>query len=561
MSIAFFNARKRVKKNPRLEFQLKDDDTLIFKLKYISSERDFKDYTKLSRGYFEVKIVSLPALFELCSEKCYEIIPLPENIEKAVTLTHTITFDESFKETALWKRMFEYQRDGVELTIRMGTRSLIGDEMGLGKTLQAIAVIKYHDHQSVLIICPAYLRYTWKHELEKWLGTVELCIVNKGSDEMNKGTFQYLIISYELASKRAAELKALNFEIVVCDESHYFKGHRTKRTRNLTPLVKKIPHALLLTGTPALNRPCELFPQMHMLRPDFFKTWGTYTKRYCNGQMSPLGFYDYSGSSNAFELVWFIRRVAMIRRVKRDVLTQLPAKQRSEMYVPLLPNKIAPMLPFFSEWKALNRAIPNMVPCSEEIKSASFRRKTLISQLFRMTSVAKADVVKKIVKDFADSGLKFIVFCYHKELMNQISSVLSCPFIRIDGSTPQESRQTLVDKFQNGDAQVAVLSLLAASTGLTLTATSHVLFAELYFVPGTMLQAEDRIHRVGQTKVCSIKYIIAEGSLDDYIFKMLRHKLETLDTVLDGRTDREFRGERVDYSKDGVQRTDCETLF
>ena len=142
----------------------------------------------------------------------------------------------------------------------------------------------------------------------------------------------------------------------------------------------------------------------------------------------------------------------------------------------------------------------------------------------------------------------FIVFCYHMELMTAVCSVLDCPYIRIDGSTPQQKRQDLVDDFQEGRAKVAVLSLGAASTGLTLTATSLVLFAELYFVPGTILQAEDRVHRVGQTKVCDIRYIIAEGSLDDYIFKMLYYKLQTLDSVLDGRADREFKGEKIEWN-------------
>lgn len=546
MSVAFFNARKKAKKNPRLEFQLKDEETLVFKLKCLSSESCFSSFTKVKRGQFEVKLKDLQGVLTICAENGYEVIALPTFVEDALAYEPTGTFDESFKERDLYKTLFPYQRDGIEMAVRFGSRCLIGDEMGLGKTLQAIALIQYHAHKKVLIICPAYLRYTWKHELNKWLDDVEFCIINKGTDEFVPNT--YVIISYELASKRAKELEEMEFEIVVCDESHYFKGHSTKRTKNLTPLIKKIPHALLLTGTPALNRPCELFSQVHMLRPKFFKNWKTYTKRYCNGQMSPLGFYDFSGSSNSFELVWIIRKLLMIRRVKRDVLTQLPAKQRSEMYIPLKPSETKKMKPLFAEWKELNMKIPDMVPCSEEIKKAAFRRKCIISELFRLTSVAKADIVKKVVKDLLDQGLNFIVFCYHMELMTAVCSVLDCPYIRIDGSTPQQKRQDLVEEFQDGRAKVAVLSLGAASTGLTLTATSLVLFAELYFVPGTILQAEDRVHRVGQTKVCDIRYIIAEGSLDDYIFKMLYYKLQTLDSVLDGRADREFKGEKIEWN-------------
>jgi SWI/SNF-related matrix-associated actin-dependent regulator 1 of chromatin subfamily A len=546
MSLAFFNARKRQKKNPRLQFRLKDENTLIFKLRNFHSEDLFNVYKRLKKSEYEVTIFQLESLLRLCQENKLEVIALPENVENALSFEADASFNEEFKESPIYKIMFKYQQDGVESAIRFGSRVLLADEMGLGKTLQAIAVVKYHNHSKVLIITPAYLRYTWKHELNKWLDDIDICIINKGTDEMRPDTF--LIISYELASKRAAELSAMNFEIVICDESHYLKGHRTKRTKNLTPVVKKIPHVLLLTGTPALNRPCELFPQAHILRPSYFKKWKPFTVRYCDGQISPLGYYDFSGASNQEELVWMMRKLLMIRRVKRDVLTELPAKRRSEMYIPLPKTKTKKLGPLFDEWKKLNRMIPTMVPCSDEIKSAGFRRKCIISELFRLTSIAKADVVTKIVKDMADQGLQFIVFCYHQSMMDSICTALKCSFIRIDGATPQEKRQDMVDKFQSGGAQVAVLSLLAASTGLTLTATSLVLFAELYFVPGTILQAEDRVHRVGQTKVCDIRYIIAEGSLDDYIFKMLYQKLQTLDSVLDGRNDREFKGERIEWN-------------
>jgi SWI/SNF-related matrix-associated actin-dependent regulator 1 of chromatin subfamily A len=546
MSIAFFNARKKVKRNPRVDFQLKDDETLVFSLKYLREEKLFFEYTKLSKGKFEVKIKDLKKLLDICDSNGFEVITLPDEIESAIEFDLNIPFDESFKERDLYKTMFPYQREGVKDVIcKFDGRCLIGDEMGLGKTLQAISVCQYYGHKSVLVICPAYLRYTWKHELEKWLKDIDTCIINKGKDEMRDDCF--MIISYELAAKRADEIKDMSFEIVICDESHYLKGHKTKRTKYLTPVVKKIRHVLMLSGTPALNRPCEIFPQAHMIRPEFFKKWKSYTVRYCNGQMSPLGYYDFSGSTNSFELTWLLRKTIMIRRNKRDVLTELPPKCRAELYVPLKKNKVKKMEPLFKEWKELNRVIPQMVPCSEDIKKASFRRKCLISELFRMTSEAKTDMVKTIVKDMVDQGLKFIVFCYHKQIMTEICNILEVPYIRIDGDTKQEIRQDLVNEFQEGDAQVAVLSLLAASTGITLTAANLVLFGELYFVPGTILQAEDRVHRVGQTKTCDIRYIIAEGSLDDHIFKMLYYKLQTLDTILDGRVDREFKGERVDW--------------
>jgi len=549
-SIAFWNYRKKIKRTPHVLFQLKDPNTLIFRLKYITNNADFKNYKKISRYEYQIKREDLQKVVDICDRYRWEVIPFPNTVQKALDLSIDLPFKESFEQTHLWDCMFDYQKEGVKHVIKhLSGRALIGDEMGLGKTLQAISVYKYYDIQKLLVICPAYLRYTWKHELEKWVPGIESSVILTGKDSLEQVC--PLIISYELAATKAKELKKMKFEMVICDESHYLKSHKTKRAKAITPLVISIKKALLLSGTPALNRPIELYSQLHMLYPKIFPKYKQYAERYCDGKMSPLGYYDDSGMSNQYELKWMARKVALIRRVKRDVLTQLPKKNRSELYLQLKKKDIKPMKPLFDKWKDLNKRIPAMVPASEEIKKAGFERKCIITELFRKTSEAKVSVVKKVVKDMVDQGLKFIVFCYHKKLMDEIQEV--CPSnIRIDGDTPIQKRQGLVDDFQTGDVQVAVLSLLAASTGLTLTATSIVLFAELYFVPGTILQAEDRVHRIGQENACDIRFIIAKGSLDEHIWKMLHYKLATLDTALDGRSDRTMKGEMIDW--DGLER-------
>ena len=544
-SVAFWNYRKKIKRTPHVLFQLKDPRTLIFRLKYITNHANFSKYKKISRYEFEIDRNDLQQVVDICDRYSWEVVPFPNTVQKALDLSIDIPFDASFKKTHLWNCMFDYQREGVEHIVKhFNGRALIGDEMGLGKTLQAISLYKYYKANKLLVICPAYLRFTWKHELEKWIPGIESTVILTGKDALDQ--VPPLILSYELACAKAKELKAMPFDMIICDESHYLKSHKTKRAKAITPLVIAIPKALLLSGTPALNRPIELFSQLHMLYPIIFPKYKQYAKRYCDGKMSPLGYYDDSGMSNEHELKWMSRKVALIRRVKRDVLTQLPKKNRSELYLQLRKREIRPMQPLFEKWKDLNKRIPQMVPASEEIKKAGFERKCLITELFRKTSEAKVSVVKKVVKDMVDQGLKFIVFCYHKKLMDEVEEV--CPSnIRIDGDTPIQKRQGLVDDFQTGDVQVAVLSLLAASTGLTLTATSIVLFAELYFVPGTILQAEDRVHRIGQENACDIRFIIAKGSLDEHIWKMLHYKLATLDTCLDGRSDRTIKGKEVQW--------------
>lgn len=565
-SVAFWNARKKAKRNPQVQFQLKDLKTLILKLKYIYGENPFKEYASVGVRQYEFPVGDLQHVVDICDTHGWEVVQFPEEVQEAVDHDINIPFEKSFHQSHVWKCMFPYQKEGVEHIItKFNGRALIGDEMGLGKSLQAISTFMYYNHrtkkhkQKLLIICPAYLRYNWKNELEKWVNSdpmlleaslqstrqpIEPTVILTGKDPLDQPT--PLIMSYELAALHAKALKKMGFGMVICDESHYLKSHKTKRSKAIAPLVKSIQYALLLSGTPALNRPVELYSQLHMLYPKVFPKFRQFADRYCNGHMSPMGFYDSSGMSNNYELKWMARKMALIRRVKRDVLTDLPKKIRSEIYLKLKKKDVKPMADGFKRWKELNATIPTMVPASDMIKKAAFERKCIISDLYRKTSAAKVTVVKQVVKDMVDQGLKFLVFCYHKALMDAIQEV--CPSnIRIDGDTPLKKRQEYVDDFQNGDVQVAVLSMLAAGTGITLTASSTVLFAELNFVPGILLQAEDRVHRIGQKSSCDIRYIIADGSLDTHIWKMIHYKLATLDTALDGRSDRTMEGKKIEW--------------
>ena len=550
MSVAFWNARKRQKRNPRLEFQLKDPSTFIFKTRYITDQTPLATYSKLSRCTYEISKDQLSDVLTIAAKAGWEVIPIPDYVEEALKFDLNKPFDESFKDTDIWKKMFDFQKEGLRMVVeKFDGKALICDEMGLGKTLQAIAVCKYYGHKRVLVVCPAYLRYNWSTEIKKWLGEfTNTVMINKGSDEIPDED-GYIITSYELATKKKDDLKRLKYEMAICDESHYLKSHKTKRTKGLTPVLKKMKHVVLLTGTPALNRPCELYSQAHIIRPTFFKTWRIFTKRYCDGQISPIGFYDASGRSNQAELTWLSRKTVMIRRVKRDVLTDLPPKLRTQVYLPTPVAKSRKLKPLFKEWAEINKKIRTMVPCSVEIKKASFRRKCLISKLFMMSAQAKLTAVQHYIKDMVAQDINFIIFAYHMDFMDGICETLDSldtTYMRIDGSTSLKKRNENVEAFQNKQVKVAVLSIGAASTGLTLTACSTLIFGELYYVPGTILQSEDRIHRVSQKNQCDIRYLIANDTLDQHIFKMLKFKLETLDKMLDGRNDRTLDGEVID---------------
>lgn len=539
MSAIFFK-HKRQKKTPTAVFSLKDEKEVIIKLRGTYETIPFEC---IDRSKYTVPMERIEEAVQHCMDIGLMIECIPEQVERAMSYSPNLPFDETFKETEIYKKMFGYQKEGVEHVVRhLDGRALIADDMGLGKTLQAIALSKYYGYKRVLVICPAYLRYNWKAEFDKWLGIKEVCLVKTGKDELNGYP---VIISYELAVKKKLMLMDYGFDMVICDESHYLKNHKTKRTRGLSPLIRSISKALLLTGTPALNRPSELFSQANMIRRDFFPKFKQFAERYCDRKMSPLGYWDDSGSSNPHEVHWLAKKTVMIRRLKRDVLKDLPKKHRSQLHLNMDARDTYEMIPLFEEWKQLNKDIPKMAPCSEQVQAADFRRKCIISELFGLTAEAKCKAMQMLVKDTMQTGNQFLVFCYHKSLMNAIEEACDGKAMRIDGDTATELRHEYVKDFQAGKYQVAVLSMLAAGTGITLTAASHVIFAELYWVPGVLMQSEDRIHRIGQEHPCHIQYVICENTLDPYIYKSIQWKLNTIDGCLDQRTDRKFKGEDI----------------
>lgn len=498
---------KKRKKGPLLELQLLDSDRVQAKLKrsndilgnpikknvYVFYNTDPSVISKAVE--LNIEIEEIPNFVRVIPSEYPEVPNLPN-------LTG----------------LYPFQREGVLRAIKFG-RAALFDEMGLGKTVQALMLIKHYSGRSI-VICPSYLTLNWLREGNSW--GVKFSRVKCSKVAIPEGN---VVISYDLAAKRVSELGSFN--TVVLDESHYLKSHKTKRTKRLKPFVLKTPHAFLLSGTPAANRPVELYSQISMIQP---KCWGTYTQfvtRYCGAKYSPLGFVDVSGATKKEELSFRLKQVCMIRRLKRDVLTDLPKKTRTKVNLECSGSK--EIRRGRARWSEINALEPNV---SAELV---LERQRLVSELFRATCFAKQSCVRKYLEDLPPN---VIVFAYHQSMLDLICETLHC--VRIDGKTPMDERQPALDKFINGDVPYAALSIKAAGTGLTITSCSTVVFAELYYVPGDLLQAEDRTHRIGQTMPVDIRYLCADNTLDDHVWRMVHRKLRVTDSCLDGRFDRKF---------------------
>lgn len=448
---------------------------------------------------------------------------------------------EEILPTKLCESLMQFQWYGVNYALKRGGRCLIGDDMGLGKTIQAIAIARvYVADWPLLIVCPSSLRLNWREELLRWLADdlhdEDIRVVMKGKD-IDKALLRVNIISYDLVRKVPMQFLR-RCQCVIADESHYLKSGAAQRTKAVTPLLKRAKRALLLSGTPALSRPVELFAQINAVSPLLFPSYNEYAERYCNARQTYWG-YDVSGSSHLDELHTIMRGTLLLRRKKEEVLTQLPEKVRHVMWVETKPGLMKRIGRKFQEFEVAKAAVDD-ASTPEESNALRMRVKGIQNELYSLSADAKIDSVLEFCKDTAESGCKFIVFAHHatvvEKLDDYVRNKLKLGLIRIDGRTPQADRQDLCKKFQADDDKyrVAVLSITAAGVGLTLTKATVVLFAELYWNPGTLLQAEDRAHRIGQRNSIFVNYLLAKKTLDESMWKSVCRKLTIVGQSLTG---------------------------
>lgn len=448
-------------------------------------------------------------------------------------------------------KLLPFQREGVRFILQHGGRALLADEMGLGKTLQAIAVAAcVQDSWPVLIIAPSSLRLQWASMIQQWLNipSSDIVIVLSQNGGSNRGGFNIVsssakgsihldglfnIISYDLVPKLQNMLIASDFKVVIADESHFLKNAQAKRTTASLPVLKNAQYAILLSGTPALSRPIELYKQLEALYPEVYRNVHDYGNRYCKGGI----FGIYQGASNHEELHNLMKATVMIRRLKKDVLTELPVKRRQQVFLDLADKDMKQINALFRELEMVKAKI-KASNSKEEVESLKFTQKHLINKIYTESAEAKIPSVLDYVGTVIEAGCKFLIFAHHQPMVEAIHEFLlkkKVGCIRIDGGTPAASRQHLVTEFQEKDAiKAAVLSIKAGGFGLTLTAASTVIFAELSWTPGDLIQAEDRAHRIGQVSSVNIYYLLANDTVDDIIWDVVQSKLENLGQMLDG---------------------------
>ena len=469
--------------------------------------------------------------------------------------------------------LMPFQKAGVgfaDNALRAGYKGvLIGDEMGLGKTIQALALANLVNAETVLVVCPASLKLNWLREAETWLrGRVKKgnrMVVHSGRDKIPKAV-DLVVVNDDLAWRKPIwkQLMDRKWDILIVDEAHRMKSQNSKRTKGVLGYYdrekkEKVPgvasradNVLLLTGTPILNRPVELWPLISTIDPDRWTSFFSFARRYCDARQTKWG-WDFSGSSNLGELQHTLRGSVMVRRKKADVLTELPAKVRQVLVIPAEGDVLKAV---DDEGRAFERYESALIDLTaqvdlehasgdkeryeaavSELKEAMQNAFTEMSLVRHEVAVAKVPQVIEHLISVLDEVEKVVVFAHHKRVVTGIVEGLEEEGITvrsITGETPIPERQAIVDAFQQRrDPRVIVGNIQAAGVGLTLTAASHVVFAELDWVPANITQAEDRCHRIGQKDTVFVQHIVLDGSIDARLAQEIVAKQRISDEALD----------------------------
>lgn len=432
--------------------------------------------------------------------------------------------------------------------------------MGLGKTVQVIVALNcIPEAKRILIVCPASLKLNWRRELEKWLVRPRAILVadSKTFASLADGI---VIVNYDVLHKHEEELRATEWDFLCCDEAHALKNPSARRTKMVfgakaTAKEKKngaadIPgivarYRILLTGTPIANKPVELFPLISYLDPITWSNEWKFKQRYCGAHYNGFG-WEFNGASHLDELQDKLRSTIMVRRLKKDVLTDLPPKRRQVIEFPAtgaLAKIIAAESEASDDMDSIEAEVelaaasddPNAYESAvKKLQKGMQARFEDMASIRMETGRAMVPLALEHLREVVEEVGKVVVFGHHKEVLAAVKAEFGDAAVMIVGDTPMAERQANADRFQKDPGCTVIIgSFGAMGVGWTLTAAAHLVTVEQDWVPGNVSQAEDRIHRIGQRGSVLIQHLVIEKSIGATIMKRMVAKQDVIDKALD----------------------------
>lgn len=444
--------------------------------------------------------------------------------------------------------LLPFQRAGVAYALQ-ARRCFIADEMGLGKSAQALVTLEAADAFPAVVACPSTLVLNWAKEAARWAPGRTVQVITDRKAAPIDTPADLTVVGWANLSFWHEHLVAP--QAFVCDESHYAKNPTAQRTKAAVALARTVPDdgiVLCLTGTPITNRPAEFAPQLDILGHlgELGGRWGFY-RRFCGAFRDRFGHWHIDGASNLNELHERLRQKCYIRRTKADVLTELPPITHDPVVVttdPKLMREYAKAEADIARYVA-ERARQIAIELGENPRSAAVRARLAaeanehlvrISALRRIAALAKMPAIVEWVETRVESGAKVVLAAHHRDVVDALADRFGG--LKIQGGMSVEDVERHKAAFQEQsvtDAPVIVLSIQAAKTGHTLTAAHDVGFVELPWTPADVDQTIARVYgRLSDLHGATATYLLADGTIDETIFRLIGQKREVVDAVTDG---------------------------
>lgn len=401
--------------------------------------------------------------------------------------------------------LYAHQKSAVVRMLEQG-RLILADDMGLGKTKTALicakqyqAVLGYH----IFVVAPVSLRENWLREA---------AAVGVSSE----------VFSW---SKIPAPLTDAKY-VLIADEAHYAQNLKSKRTQSILELADKAQAVFLLTGTPIKNgRPVNLFPLLKATRHALAQNKTQYEKHFCAARATRFTQWDVTGAAHLDELHSKTQDI-ILRRLKKECL-DLPEKTRVLRHVEMSADAQKLYAQAYQEL----RDSYNARLASGEIMDGA-EAIVMLNYLRHAGSVAKTETAIEMAQEIVEQGGQVVLFTEFLESAEILHRALGGELLT--GETENEKRQAMVDRFQSGDSRVFVGTIKAGGVGITLTAAANVILVDRPWTPGDAVQAEDRLHRIGQTNAVTAHWLQANGT-DETIDALLQAKQERIELVLHGK--------------------------
>jgi SWI/SNF-related matrix-associated actin-dependent regulator of chromatin subfamily A-like protein 1 len=428
-------------------------------------------------------------------------------------------------EAELGGELRPFQRGGVAYVLE-ARRAFLADEQGLGKTVQALAALEADGAYPAVVICPAGLKLNWRREIEHWLPHRSVAVVSGTGGAVPDA--EIVVLNYEIVHAHRARLALRRPRALVLDESHYVKNPRAKRTQAVRRLAEALePDALrlALTGTPVMNHAEELIAQLRIIgRLSDFGSGARFARRF-------------QGAGAEERIHWHLRRRCFVRRLKADVLPQLPAKRQVAVPVALENEREYRLAE--ADVVAWLREQPLELGELEARVAAALRAERLaqLNALKRLAARGKTGPALAWIDDFLASDEPLVVFAGNREVQDLVLERFP-DALHVLGRDPLPQREAAVRAFQEPDGpQLMVCATRVGGQGITLTRASNVAFLDLEWTPAMHDQAEDRCHRIGQQDAVTAWYLLAAETIDETMIELIARKRGIVGAVTDGRRD------------------------